>query len=269
MDNSFKLPKRFSASIVYILLMPAFFVGFSLLYNPFDILGFFNLGGFSHSFHLMMLASIILVCLALTRLALWLILRRREIEGWHYALWCIGEGFLISCFAALYTTLFDGELPFFQSLGICMKFIFLSLLYPYIFLTMFQMIRNRSSEIASRETASDDSLVKFRDEHQRLKLTIDKSAVLSIKSELNYLEISYLDGEKVRTYLLRNSMRSQEDNAARYGFARCHRSWFVNPKHIRMLKKEQNGVYSAVLDTQEAISIPVSRQYYKDLSEAL
>lgn len=269
MDDSFKLPGRYTAHVIYIVLMPAFFVGFSLLYDPFDILGFYCQGGFSHSFHIVMLACIILLSLVLTRLGLCILLRSKGLKGWQYALWCIGEMFMASCFAALYTTLFDSSLMFFQSLGICMKFIFLTLVYPYVFLTLLQALRNRNEELEVKETATDDSLVKFRDEHQRLKLTIDRSAVLCIKSEYNYLEISYLDGSKVKKYLLRNSMKSQEANAAGNGFIRCHRSYFVNPKHIKMLSKDKNGVYSAVLDTEDAVSVPVSRQYYQALSEAL
>ena len=271
MNTAIKIPKDIWPQAIYAVLMPIFFMCFNLLYNPFDIKGFYNLGGFSYGFHLTMLSCIILLSIALTRGLLLLVRIKKEMKWWEYTLWCIGEVFVASCFMALYTTLFSaGSQPFFQSLATCMKFSFLVLLYPYIFLVMLHIITSKSAEIESKETAAEQgALVKFYDEHNRLKLTIDSNSVLCIKANYNYLEVSYLEIGKVRTFSFRNSMKSQEENAARHGLVRCHRSYFINPKHVKMLSKDSNGVFAAVLDTEEPVYVPVSKQNYEALASIL
>lgn len=262
--------KKFSHQIVFIILLPLFFFGFSMLYDPFGIMVSVDFAEMSPEFHLLMLTSIMLVCLLITRSIFWLLIRSFHIGWMKYALWCIGEILLISCFMGLYMTLLteDGQ-TYFQCVSVCIKYCFTFLVYPHVFMTMLQIIEDKNDEILRGENSDADVLVKFRDEHQRLKLTIEKNSVLYIRSDNNYLEIYYQSSDTVKQYLLRNSMKSQEENAAAGGFVRCHRSYYVNPKHIKMLGKAPNGVYFALLDTQTPIEVPVSRQYYDTLSRLL
>lgn len=260
----------FKHQVIYIVLMPLFFFCFSMLYNPFDILGYYVFGGFGPEFHLLMLSSIILLCIAVTRVMFWLISRTFKVTWAKYLLWCMGEIAAVSCFMSLYTTLFaSGSMGYFQALADCVKFSALSLVYPYAFLMLKELVDEKSAELELKDNAGRDVLVKFRDEHQRLKLTIERNSVLYIRSDNNYLEIYYLSSGAVKQYLLRNSMKSQEENARNGGFVRCHRSCYVNPRHIKMLGKDKNGVYCAVLDTETPIEVPVSRQYYESLTKLL
>ena len=174
--------------ITYCLILPAFFLGSTLLYNPFGIKEYFTFGRFSYGFHLVMLSSIILVCLAITRLILHFVLKRQAFQWWHYGLWCAGEAAVMSAFAALYTVLFKGaDGGYFAVLPDCIKFVFLTLCYPYVFLVFVLILRIKNEELEEKSASADNSLVRFLDEHKRLKLSIAPSAILYVRSEYKYV----------------------------------------------------------------------------------
>ena len=129
-------------------------------------------------------------------------------------------------------------------------------------------IDNLNAAMLERERAADSSLMKFYDEFKRLKLTIAPSALLYINAEGNYVKIHYLENGRVRDYLLRSSMKNLEEIAGRHGLVRCHRSYYINPKHVKLLSR---GKEQIVAEMQEdgVQKIPVSPQYYQRLSDML
>ena len=54
-----------------------------------------------------------------------------------------------------------------------------------------------------------------------------------------------------------------------HGLVRCHRSYFVNPAHVELLKKDASGYALAQLDCEGAKNIPVSKKYYDALVSLL
>ena len=103
----------------------------------------------------------------------------------------------------------------------------------------------------------------FYSENEKSKISILSQALLFIKSEDNYVELFYLSKDKVRSELLRNSLKTIEDayKDTKY-LVRCHRSYMINPSQIVKIidKKPQ-----PVLDLWHSISIPVSGKYMDSL----
>ena len=64
-------------------------------------------------------------------------------------------------------------------------------------------------------------------------------------------------------------MRAVDELCLSNGLVRCHRSFYVNPAHIQVLRKDREGVIFAVLDASDVRDIPVSRKFYNNLSEML
>lgn len=267
MNTRLRIGKTYKSQLSYILLLPAFFIGFSFLYNPFGMQEYYQIGGMTFGFHFIMLGCILLALLALTRLIFSALYKHIPFKWWHYSIWCFGEVFVFALFMALYTTLFyAGRHTYFQVLSSCFQFSYLILIYPYLFLILAQIILNKDSDLNSEPS---ESLVKFYDEHKRLKLTIDPAAVICIQADANYVNIRYMDTDRVKTFMLRTSMKSVENTVAQHGLVRCHRSYFVNPKYVKLLSKNKEGMISAELLHPEVPSIPVSKQFYKQLSELL
>ena len=64
-------------------------------------------------------------------------------------------------------------------------------------------------------------------------------------------------------------MKSIEELCAEFGLLRCHRSYYVNPVHIKALRKERDGVILAELDVDMAQDVPVTKRYYDALSDRI
>ena len=103
----------------------------------------------------------------------------------------------------------------------------------------------------------------------RLKMSIDPAAVLYVSAEQNYVAVHYLDNDTPREFMLRASMKSIAGNPSCRFLVRCHRSYFVNPARIRLLSRNKLGVITAELVCRDVPPIPVSKQYYDQLSELL
>lgn len=271
MGQVFRFPRTVYPNLVYVVLLPVFFMTFCLVYNPFDIQGFYaGTGGKSFAFHLVMLSCIQFGVLALTRLVFFFLNREASMPWWRYVAWCFFEICMISAFMALYTTLFFGErLPFFPAFSRCFKFSLSILVYPYLALILVRLCMNANEDLRESGTAAAETLAKFYDEHHRLKMSIDPAAVLYVSAEQNYVAVHYLDNDMPREFMLRASMKSIAGNPSCRFLVRCHRSYFVNPARIRLLSRNKMGLITAELVCGGVPPIPVSKQYYDQLSELL
>jgi len=77
-----------------------------------------------------------------------------------------------------------------------------------------------------------------------------------------------MEGLRLKDYALRNSMKSVESLVDGKGLARCHRSYIINPSHVKALSKGKEGLIEAEMDV-DCPPIPVSKRFYDDLSALL
>lgn len=272
MNTPLRVSKGYGSQVKYAVLMPLFYFVFCFVYNPFSMSAIYNVGGKSWTFHLLMLTCIMVGTLALTRLVFSFLYKYILFKWWHYAVWCLGETLVTSFFFALYTSLFyrkSGGMPYFTALPYCFKTVSLTLIYPYLLCILLRIVSNKNADLAEAGQKPEESLIKFYDEHKRLKLTIDPSAVLYVSADANYIKIHYIENDRVKAYQLRNSMKSLEGDAQRHGFVRCHRSYYVNPRHIKVLSRDREGVIYTEFTREGVGHIPVSKQYYDSLAKLL
>jgi len=258
--------KSYSNQIWHFLGIPAFFFLFVLLYEPFDVKHYLDTGRDAFAFNITMLFTIAVLSLTITRTAFYFIWRDADISFVSYIGWCLAEVLAFAFFAALYIYLMYRKVdPFFTVLSVAAKYTYLIMVYPYVILSLILLL---NSPKTSALVSEDDSLIRFTDESQRLKLTITASSVLFIAAEYNYVRIHYLEAGKVKEYLLRNSMKALEATVTSHGLVRSHRSYYVNPQHITVLRKEKDGVIQAQFDA-ETVPVPVSKTYYDLLASSL
>lgn len=272
MDTNLRVSKGYGNQVKYAVILPAFFFVFISMYDPFSFREYYDVGGKSWTFHLLMLTCIMAGVLALTRLLFSVLYKYITFKWWHYVLWCLGEVLVTSFFFALYASLFyinSGGMPYFSALSYSFEILLLTLIYPYVIAITMRIINNKSSDLENAVKEPEDTLIKFYDEHKRLKLTIDPAAILFIEADVNYIKINYLENDKVRVYQLRNSMRSFEADAAKHGFVRCHRSYYVNPRHVKLLSRGKDGIIYTEFIRPGVVRIPVSKQYYQKLADML
>ena len=252
-----------TALLLHVFAMPVFFLGYILIYESAWMTQFLN-AGLGTIFNVLMLTSILIGVMGISRIVMTVVGRKVRLGWWQYAVWSFAELFSFSCFAALYMALVYGDFGYFPALGECLCLSFATLCYPYIiFALLFVVIRPDEPE------ASEEDLVRFTDTTGRLKLVIAHDVILYIEAQENYISIHYMEGEKLKEYSLRQSMRGIEELMDRHGIIRCQRSYFVNPRHVTVLRRDKEGFIQAELDVHNSKPVPVSPKYYENLSQLL
>ena len=262
-----QLPRLFykaTTQIWFYLMLPLFFLAFVLFYQPRAMADYFSAGREMLYFNATMLACILTGVLALTRNLLFILRKPMRLNWLYYVLWCLMEITVAAAFMGLYMTLISrGTLPYFPAWGYCIGFLLMVLCYPYIILSFVVAVRDPER----KEDATP--LVRFTDSTGRLKCVVAAHALLFIEADINNVHIRYLDGDRIKDYSLRNSMKAIEELMGRHGMVRCQRSFYINPAHVKALRREKEGIIVAELDVPNTRTIPVSPKYYDELSKLL
>jgi DNA-binding LytR/AlgR family response regulator len=258
---------KLQSQLLYILGIPIFFLTFMLVYKPTAATRLLDMGSNMLGFNCTIIMCILLGVMIISRVLMLVLYHyQRRLDWLRYIYWEIAELITMSLFTALYMTLmFHGEFQYFHILGQCIYFLLLISIYPYIIFNIAMAFAGQKEDNAQ----FDDSLMRFVDSTQRVKLMIASSAVLYIKAEENYVHIRYLEGERLKDYPLRASMKSLEELMHKHGLIRCQRSYYINPQHIKVLRRDKEGMISAELNTPLAQPIPVSPRYYEELAKWL
>lgn len=265
MSQVSRIFRRFIPQLLHMIVLPVFYFAFMLIYRPGSCYEF--MGGEWFGVHLTITSCVVLISAIITRLLYYYL--PMKINYSLYILWCFGEIIFMSFFAALYIWLvLHKPMPYFEAFALSFQYISLTLVIPYVILAL--SLRLYEYHIKSDDTSFASSLrMRFYDDRHNLKIVLAADSVLYITSEENYVNIFYADNGKLRNYVLRSSMKAIDELCQDNGLVRCHRSYYVNPSHVKVLRKEKDGIVFAELDAQEIIHIPVTKRYYDRLSEML
>lgn len=275
--KSNSLLSKYSNQLWFFILIPLFFLVFVIIYSPFhideSILGdypaIFGDRSSRFQFNIVMIMCIIFLVLVMSRTLLYILRKRLSSDRGNYFVWISGEFLLIALFTALYVSLITkGEKTYFEALLYSFIYLFTVLIYPYAIITLIQTLKSvRASKYAVVDDTS--SRIRFYDDKHTLKFVIAASSILYIEAQENYVRIHYLDGEQLKNYQLRATMKKIEESLTTNGLIRCHRSYFVNPRHIHALRKDKDNYIYAEIDNLAHSEIPVSKKYYESVSERL
>lgn len=252
-------------NLSFVVALPLFWLSFVLLYQPQMWVKLLDMETASLNFNATIIMCILLGVVLISRGILLAVHNTLRMNWSRIIQWELCEVLAMSMFAALYVTLmYHGEYPYFHVVGKCLYALLLTLVYPYLVLNLaFAYVGEKEKEVY------DDSLMRFVDNTQKLKLMIASSAVLYVEADENYVHVRYMEGERVKDYPLRTSMKSLEELMQKHGLLRCQRSYYINPNHIKVLRRDKEGVISAELDVPNQKSIPVSPKYYETIAKGL
>ena len=267
MNNLPAIFRKLSNQLLYILGIPAFFLCFVQIYKPTHAAELLEMGQDMLSFNTTIIMCILLGVMLISR-ALMTVLSHHQLRlNWvRYVYWEVAEVIAMSMFMALYLTLmYKGTFPYFHVVGQSLYALLIICIYPYVIFNLSIAYMAQKEEQATY----DDSLMRFADNTQRIKLMIASSAVQYIKAEENYVHICYIEGERLKEYPLRASMKSLEELMHKHGLIRCQRSYYINPQHIKVLRRDKEGMITAELNNPHLKPIPVSPRYYDELAKWL
>jgi len=273
MDGYVKARKGYMRHFLFGIFLAGFFAAFLFVYKPFGVAELFEgCGGLRYAFHFLMLACILFLSFTMTHTLFYAFNVDKRMLWWQYALGSIAEIFITALFAALYTWLFHRDaMDYIEAVPYCLKLFFFTLVFPYTFNILWLINEENKDHIEQLKSAPavESAPVKFTDEHGRLKLIIDSAEILYLNARTNYVDIYYLEAGRVKQFALRNSMKSIEEAVAEHGIVRCHRSFFVNPSHVKVLRKDKYGFVVAEFNIPDINPVPISKNYYEALAELM
>ena len=152
----------------------------------------------------------------------------------------------------------------------------LILALPFVFTLLYAEKKDAQEEVdrlrlqvAPQVSPADkEQMINLYDSSGVLRLSAARKDIFYLEAQENYVSIHYLTGDRLESYLLRNSTAEMEDVLRDTGIIRCHRSYLVNVDRIKILKHSK-GRATILLDDADGTKIPVSRSYYKELLEAV
>lgn len=265
MSQVSRIFRRFIPQLLHMIALPIFYFAFMLIYRPNNSVMF--MGDDWFAVHLTISSCILLLCIILLRLLYYFL--RMKINYALYISWCLVEIIFVSFFVALYLWLaLDKPQLYFEIFASTFKYLSLTLVFPYVILALSIRLYDYH-EMKNNPVENTIQRMRFYDDRHNLKIVLTPEAVLYITAEENYVNIFYNENGKVRNYVLRSSMKALDELCQENGLIRCHRSYFVNPSHVKVLRKDKDGIVYAELDASDIMHIPVTKRYYDRLSEML
>jgi DNA-binding LytR/AlgR family response regulator len=127
----------------------------------------------------------------------------------------------------------------------------------------------QSSSFIEEETRSEENAeIEFESENKSEYFQLFLHQIMLIKSSSNYVEVVYKQGNKISKRLIRNTLKTTEEQFSKYpSLIRCHRSFIVNKNYIQKVAKGTDGLRLTLFDYPQEIH--VSRQYVLKVKEAL
>lgn len=265
MSNIPQIFRRFIPQLLHMVVLPVFFFTFMLIHRSLGIEDFLGKDWFG--VHITIMSCIILVSILITRLLYYFLPMKMNYT--LYVFWCLAEIIFSSFFVALYLWLVQHKpMPYFEFLTSSFKFLSFTLVFAYVIMALSMRIYEYHQKASNPEENTNHKM-RFYDHLHNLKIVLAPETVLYIAAEENYVTIYYVESGKVREYVLRSSMKALDELCQDNGLVRCHRSFYINPSHVKVLRKDKEGVMFAELDVDDVRHIPVSKTYYGRLSEML
>ncbi len=270
-------------NIVRLILFTSIFaLVFLNLYSPFEVniwilksAAKFNI----ENLDLLLLISSSLIILTgvlvvvISRIILYQVTKKgRRVTLLQYFVWIGVEIIFMSMFYALYERIFFGDSrSFLEAYKISIQNTALVLLLPYSITwlyfswidknKMLQKLKEGEAIIGNRE------MIVFYDEKGTMRLSIKFSDLLYLQAADNYVDIVYINKDKLAKYMLRSSLKLIEDEHALFPLVRCHRSYMVNFEKVKIIRREKDGLHIE-LDAPEFVELPVSKTYMEEVFKA-
>ncbi len=267
--------------IFMILFVPLFALIFIGTYRPFD---FDRIGDILNAHidisneTIILLSALIMVLSgmaigAISRLIMGYYTKRHQLTYLGYIVWILGE---IGVMATLFTffTLFtdtDKSLP--ELLRNSYVNTALIVLIPYTLSYILFVLRDKISElkalrqqIEKDETVLQKAYIQILDEKGEMRLSIRRENLVLIESADNYVCVYYINGDKAKKTMVRNTLARVAEHLENTRIVRCHRSYMINLDHVKVLHRDKEGVFIE-LGIEGMPDVPISKTYAENITD--
>jgi DNA-binding LytR/AlgR family response regulator len=261
--------------VSFVLFTALFALIFINIYAPFGVDTWLNGADFQLFLYSSIVILIGMLVIAVSRLLMYLLSRKKPIRYGEYAIWIIGE---ILSMALVYTFIqrffLHGQKDFMIILRNTIRITAFIILLPYVIYWLYLSFRDKYTLLekmnitrpGNNETAYERkmpgtwSMIPFRDEKGILRFSVKQEDLLYLEAADNYVLIHYLDGDKPLKYMIRTTLKRLEQEFPHKNLVRCHRSFMVNIDHVRTIRKDKEGLIIN-LESPVNLIIPISKTY--------
>ena len=243
------------------------------VYAPFGVDAWFHVSGWQLFFYSSLVTLTGVLVVVLSRIIMYFVSIKRHVNYWQYFVWVLAEIFFMALVYTFYVKLILHDARYFPDLlKITVQNTALILLLPYSVLWLYFSWKNEKmklEKLSQGQAPGDHSkmMIPFADEKGVLRLSVKMDNLLYLEASDNYVNIFYLNKEKVMRFMLRNTLKNLEDVLKGSGIVRSHRSYMVNCDKVKVIRKENDGL-RLDLDLPEAKDLPVSRTYLESVMKA-
>lgn len=121
------------------------------------------------------------------------------------------------------------------------------------------MLAEGDAQSFLRSAQPQESNLQFKDRANKLVFSIAQHNLLYIEAADNYVNIHYLNEGHEDTFILHNTMKQIEDQFSDSPLMRCHRSYIINTKNVKLLRKEGANLVVELSGTLK--TLPVTKTY--------
>jgi hypothetical protein len=253
-----------------ILFTAAFAFVFIYIYSPFGFGNWRSLTQWQPLAYWGMAILTGILVVTVSRLLMYVVYRSGSLTYWKYAFWIAIEIGFMALFYTLFLKIVLKDESFILNLfKTSLQNTALIILIPYSILWLYFSWQDKKEQILmlSQGLTKKDlsqNLIPFKDEKDILRISLKMENLLYLEASDNYVNIYYVNKEKVTRFLLRNSLKKLESAFTESEIVRCHRSYMVNFKKVKVLRKEKDGL-CLEMDTSDSIEIPVSKTYVESV----
>jgi len=259
--------------VTHILFTAGFSLLFLNLYTPFGAITVYEVSKTTLFLYTSGVILTGLLIVALSRIIMYLLLRRgMELVIWQYLAWVAAEIVAMALFFTFFEiVILDDKRSFTDLLGKVIVNTSLTLLLPYAILWLYFSWRDNKIKLAELKEQPDSAgqkpMIPFRDEKGVLRLSLKRSDILYLQGSDNYVTVWYQSPNRIMKFMLRNTLKTMEDELEQEGIRRCQRSYLVNIERVKLIRREKDGL-QLELDSTPPATVPVSKTYMHDVLSA-
>ena len=267
--------------IFMILFVPLFALAFIVIYRPtlFESISE-RIGAstsLSHETVTLIVAFILILSgmalSALSRMIMSAYTKRHKITYIGYIVWIVSEVVVMATIFSLFSLFTHTDKSMLEVLRNSFVNTALMVLIPYTLSYIVFVLRDKMSElkklrqqIERDETVLQKAYVQILDEKNEMRLSIRRDHLVLIESADNYVCIYYLNGDKTKKTMVRNTLSRVAEHLSGSRIVRCHRSYMVNLDHAKVLHRDKEGVFIE-LGIEGMPDVPISRTYAGNITE--
>jgi len=256
---------------VRLILLTAFFaLIFINIYKPFGSQSWYHVSSFKFFVFssLLILTGMLVVVISRIILCKWG--KKHPLSLGSYFVWIALEIFFMSLIYTVYTVLLNPDRDYIAAFNVSVENTSLVLLLPYAVLHLYFAYQEKERKLREIEEHESEAVQRlnifnFYDEKGDFRLSVSRENLLYLESSDNYVCIWYLNKGQLTRYMLRNSLKTLEENFGNSNVIRCHRSYMVNFDQVKVIRREKDGVFIE-LGTPGVPGIPISRSYSEKVS---